>query len=281
MLQDDYSYPPRAPTAIGTGYGHLANPALDAHVRPSMSTGSFVNDVRPSALSRSGSMAPHPHAAYPPLAHTWARLQAFLSNSYPELSDSLNFPTDPATLNELELRLNMPLPSSVRESYLCADGQDIDGGVTDGLFFGLALLPLEDVLREWTFWRAVESDPRTGANPRLLATMASLPPRWCKRAYACRGWLPLVSDRAGNYVGVDLDPGPGGEWGQVIVFGRDFDRKCVLWRGEGEGGWGRWLAAFVDELEAGDTWEMDGGGSASVSSLSHRSLSTLTFQSWL
>ena len=158
----------------------------------------------------------------------------------------------------------MPLPASVRESYLCHDGQDLDGGVTDGIFFGLALLPLEEVLREWSFWRAVERDPSTGANPRLLATMGSLPPKWCKRAYANRGWLPLISDRSGNYVGVDLDPGTGGEWGQVIVFGRDFDRKCVLWRGEGDGGWGRWLAGFADELESGEGWEVEGGGNDSA-----------------
>lgn len=87
--------------------------------------------------------------------------------------------------------------------------------------------------------------------------MASVPPQWIKTVYACKGWIPLLSDRTGNYVGVDLDPGANGAWGQVIVFGRDFDRKCVLWNGDGEGGWGKWLAAFVDELQSGEGWEAD------------------------
>jgi cell wall assembly regulator SMI1 len=237
-----------------TGYNHVANPGQS-------SAGSFINDGRPRQASAwQGSSKLPPSALYPPLSHTWERVNNFLTNTYPELSDSLNFPSSLDVIDVLERTLNMRLPSSVRDSYLCADGQDIDGGATEGLFFGLALLPLEDVLREWQFWRQAEADPRTGGNPKLLKSMSSFPPKWVKKAYANRGWLPLISDRAGNYVGVDLDPGPMGEWGQVIVFGRDFDTKAVLWKGEGEGGWGRWLAAFADELEAGETWELDGSG---------------------
>jgi cell wall assembly regulator SMI1 len=141
--------------------------------------------------------------------------------------------------------------------FLAADGQDLDTTTVGGLFYGLYLLPLDEVLHEWMFWRQVEKDPRTGANPAVLATMASIPPQWVKSEYTCAGWLPLISDRSGNYVGVDLDPGPGGSWGQTIIFGRDFDRKCVLWHGEGEGGWGKWLAAFVDDIEGRDTWEAE------------------------
>lgn len=148
----------------------------------------------------------------------------------------------------------------MKDSLALVDGQDLEAAgqlASGGLFFGLHFLPLEEVMREWAFWRQAEHDPSTGRNPAVLATMASIPPRWIKSVYACRGWLPLLSDRTGNYVGVDLDPGQGGSWGQVIVFGRDFDRKCVLWKGEGEGGWGKWLASFVDELESGDGWEAD------------------------
>ena len=93
--------------------------------------------------------------------------------------------------------------------------------------------------------------------------MKSIPEGYVRKEYSCKGWLPLVTDRAGNYLGVDLSPGDGGTFGQVIVFGRDFDTKVVMWRGEGEGGWGRWLAGVVDELENGEGYELgnEGGGS--------------------
>jgi cell wall assembly regulator SMI1 len=156
----------------------------------------------------------------------------------------------------------------VRDSFHVADGQDLEAAISlgaTGAFFGLVFLPLEEVMREWAFWRAAEHDPLSGQNAAVLATMASVPPGWIQSQYACRGWIPLMSDRTGNYVGVDLDPGPGGARGQVIVFGRDFDRKCVLWKGEGEGGWGRWLAALVDELESGEGagWESSTTGNSS------------------
>ncbi|KAG9095546.1 Cell wall assembly regulator [Ceratobasidium sp. UAMH 11750] len=96
--------------------------------------------------------------------------------------------------------------------------------------------------------------------------MASIPPGWIRKAYSCRGWLPLVTDKAGNYLGVDLAPAEQGSFGQVIVFGRDFDTKVVMFRGEGEDGWTNWLASFVEELESGDGFEVGANDSASEGS---------------
>ena len=192
------------------------------------------------------------------MSHTFHRLRNALVDSFPELVETLNPPVDPALLATLESELGHPLPSPVRDTFLIADGQDFQSSSTiGGLFFGLYFLPIDEVMREWAYWRQAEVDPAAGTNPAVLATMSSVPPHWIKSLYACRGWLPLLSDRTGNYVGIDLDPGPGGSWGQVIVFGREFDRKAVLWRGDGDGGWGRWLASFVDELESGQGWEAD------------------------
>lgn len=191
------------------------------------------------------------------MQHSWSRIKTVLREVLPELHDSLSYPADAETIAQLEAEIGMALPASVRESYLCVDGQDTAADYRDGLFYGLTLLSIEDVLNEWLFWRAVDGEQ--GADPNVLAMMASIPPGWIKTRYSSRGWIPLIADKCGNYVGVDLDPGEeGGSWGQVIVFGREFDRKCVLWRGEGEGGWGRWLAAFADELETSDGWEVDG-----------------------
>lgn len=204
-------------------------------------------------------------AYFPPLSHTFHRLRNALADTFPELLETLNAPADATLLAQFEAELGCPLPPPVRDSFLIADGQDLEASnnlASGGLFFGLHLLPLEEVINEWQFWQQVEHDPDSGMNPSILATMASIPPDWVKPLYACRGWLPLISDRAGNYIGVDLDPGQGGSWGQVIVFGRDFDRKCVMWKGEGDGGWGKWLAAFTDELESGEGWEAEKNSSS-------------------
>ena len=134
------------------------------------------------------------------------------------------------------------------------------------MFFGLTLLPLEDVLEEWRFWREVDDDPTTGANAGLREMMDSIPAGWVRREYSCRGWIPFVADKAGNYLGIDMNPGEGGAVGQVIVFGRDFDTKVVMWRGDGPGGWAKFLAGFVEDLESGEGFEMGGGHEGSEGS---------------
>ena len=217
-----------------------------------------------SSRSRQSTLLPlhnsplSPSTPYPPLSHTWARLRAWLSKEYPELGDTLNWGITPEDLAQIEMQFGFSLPAPVRESYLAVDGQEPESsaGCPEGLFFGLQLLPLEDVLDEWRFWRDVDEDPNTGANSRLRELMQSIPPGYVRREYSLRGWIPLASDKAGNYLGVDMNPAESGSPGQVIVFGRDFDTKVVLWKGDGQGGWGKWLAAFVDDLENGEGFEM-------------------------
>jgi cell wall assembly regulator SMI1 len=209
-----------------------------------------------------------PPPPYPPLANTWNRLKLWLAREYPELGDTLNYGILPQDLAHIEMQFGFALPQAVRESYLVADGQEAESsaGCSEGLFFGLSLLPLEDVLEEWRFWREVDDDPATGANPRLRELMQSIPNGWVRKVYSQRGWIPLIVDKAGNYIGVDLNPGEGGSPGQVIVFGRDFDTKVVLWRGDGPGGWAKWLSSFVDELESGEGFELGQGNSESEGS---------------
>ena len=210
--------------------------------------------------------SPLPHSpSYPPLERTWDRIRTWLSREIPELGDTLNYGILPQDLAQIEMQFGFALPPSVRESYLIVDGQEPESaaGCPEGLFFGLTLLPLEDVYEEWRFWREVDEDSTTGANPRLQSVMQSIPPGWIRKQYSQRGWIPLIADKAGNYLGIDLNPGEGGSVGQVIVFGRDFDTKVVMWKGDGRDGWAKWLASFAEELESGETFEVGAGNDTS------------------
>ncbi|KAF8580864.1 hypothetical protein K439DRAFT_1636625 [Ramaria rubella] len=254
-----YTYPPPAQggsydTVPQTSYTHSAY-----DLRPPFPAGSSRS--RPASLLPIHHSPLSPLPNYPPLQQTWNRLRAWLDDQYPELADTLNWGILPQDLAHLELQLGCALPPAVRESYLLVDGQEAESsaGCSEGLFFGLTLLPFEDVVDEWRFWREVDDDPATGGSASLRGVMRSVPPGWIRREYSQRGWLPLVADRAGNYLGVDMNPDERGGSGQVIVFGRDFDTKVVMWRGEGEGGWARWLASFVEELESGEGFELGVG----------------------
>lgn len=65
--------------------------------------------------------------------------------------------------------------------------------------------------------------------------------------YAHSLWIPLCKDHAGNNVAVDLAPGPLGRWGQIIVYGRDFDTKYVV-----ASTWSEFLFNYCEDLEEGN-----------------------------
>ncbi|KAG9318208.1 hypothetical protein JVU11DRAFT_288 [Chiua virens] len=259
---------PALPTHPDADTLHPPEPLSPSYTYPPQSPISAFGFAPTSSRSRPTSLLPlhnipytdamTPPPPYPPLATTWNRIKIWLAREYPELGDTLNYGILPQDLAQIEMQFGFALPQVVRESYLVVDGQEAESsaGCSEGLFFGLSLLPLEDVLEEWRFWREVDDDPATGANPRLRELMQSIPDSWIRKEYSQRGWIPLVVDKAGNYIGVDLNPGEGGSVGQVIVFGRDFDTKVVLWRGDGPGGWARWLSSFADELESGEGYEL-------------------------
>ena len=58
--------------------------------------------------------------------------------------------------------------------------------------------------------------------------LTSCPVEAIRLKYFHLKWVPLFSDYGGNFIGVDLNPGPAGNRGQVIVFGRDEEALFVV-----------------------------------------------------
>ena len=71
----------------------------------------------------------------------------------------------------------------------------------------------------------------------------SQPPKAVQKAYAHPAWIPLARDWGGNNIAVDLAPGPMGKWGQVILFGRDYDCKYVIAKS-----WAHFLSIVADDI---------------------------------
>lgn len=77
-----------------------------------------------------------------------------------------------------------------------------------------------------------------------LPEQKSFPEGFIKPQYANSNWIPLVSDNAGNYIAIDLDPDIKGKIGQVIVFGREYDEKVVI-----SSNWGEFFLSFANDFE--------------------------------
>lgn len=202
----------------------------------------------------------------PPVSHSWAKIDRWAEKNYEELYDQLGEGCTLNDVNELEHELDCSLPLEVRESLQIHDGQE-RGGLPTGIIFGCMLLDCEEIVQEWKNWRTVNesffnnipSQPPSksgsssagpshqASNPmwrqELLERQDSQPPGAVQKAYAHPGWIPLARDWGGNNIAVDLAPGPTGKWGQVIIFGRDYDCKYVVARS-----WAAFLAIVADDI---------------------------------
>ena len=219
----------------------------------------------------------------PPVGHSWKRIDRWAEENYPELFDQLGEGCTTNDLNELEHQLDCSLPMEVRESLQVHDGQE-RGGIPTGIIFGCMLLDCEEIVQEWENWKKVNSEylvepinfkpaaplkalggssssssskapPQQSQNlmwrQDLLAKQDSQPSNAIQKVYAHPAWIPLVRDWGGNNLAVDLAPGPAGKWGQVILFGRDYDCKYVVARS-----WSAFLATVADDLNSGK-WFVD------------------------
>ncbi|KAJ5126260.1 hypothetical protein N7526_008437 [Penicillium atrosanguineum] len=171
----------------------------------------------------------------PPVAHSWRKIERWLENNYEELLDNLG---------------------EVRESLMIHDGQE-RGGLPTGVLFSCMLLDCEEIVQERRTWKTVNDEFLSNSmvnsapgNPgwrnELLDRQDSQPPGAVQKAYAHHGWIPVARDWGGNHLAIDLAPGPAGKWGQVIIFGRDYDCKYVVARS-----WAAFLATFADDLCSG------------------------------
>ena len=90
----------------------------------------------------------------PPVADSWARIDTWAENHYPELYDQLSFPATAEDVDFLEAELDCTLPMDVRQSLYVHDGQD-RGGKPTGILFGVTLLDCEEIVEEWQLWKTV------------------------------------------------------------------------------------------------------------------------------
>ncbi|KAI1438521.1 putative 1,3-beta-glucan protein [Xylaria sp. CBS 124048] len=221
----------------------------------------------------------------PPVSHSWRRIDRWAEENYAELFDQLCEGCTNNDLTELEHQLDCSLPQDLRDSLMIHDGQE-RGGIPTGIIFSSMLLDCEEIVQEWDQWRRVNqqylvdtavakpaapskalggsseasssrSAPGSPGSQKgtwrqsLQARQDSVPPGAVQRAYAHPAWIPLVRDWGGNNLAVDLAPGPTGTWGQIILFGRDYDTKYVIARS-----WSSFLAIVADDLNSGK-WFVD------------------------
>lgn len=207
----------------------------------------------------------------------WRHVKKWLYKYCEDINASLLEACTDADIHEFEKDLGCELPPCVVEFLHLTGGQSSfnDNGCS-GLFFGLKLCPIDEIAVLTERWGRVHEEIKRNIKSELklldepanigsstnkkpaknaFPEQSSIPPNTILPVYAHARWIPFVSDRAGNYIAVDLSYDPealehsaaAGTWGQIILFGRDFDTKFKI-----ADNFGDFLLIFANDLELGN-----------------------------
>lgn len=185
------------------------------------------------------------------------RLEEWLETNLPEVHADLAAGCTEVAIAEFEMLVGKAFPEGLKDLYRAHDGQR--GATNTGPFYGLIFLPIADAKNHWAAWKKIvdETSPEDMKGASMFSKSAMV--GGVKEIYANKYWIPFAYDHGGNHLGVDLDPGPRGTFGQVINFGRDEDEKFVV-----ASSVARFLEWLADQLESGNSnirRENDGGRS--------------------
>lgn len=180
----------------------------------------------------------------------WKRYVGWLERHVPLAHANLAGPASAEKIAEVERVTGHALPEGVKEVWWLNDGQKatmIASTANDAIVCipTLSFLSTELAIAIWREWDKLR---RTDKGIDELQSCGRSPEEGVVQPlYTHPGWIPLWSDPTGaDYIGVDLAPGPKGQSGQIINFGRDEEEhRCYAPRFEDL------LQILIEEVESG------------------------------
>ncbi|MFD0851198.1 SMI1/KNR4 family protein [Actinomadura adrarensis] len=146
------------------------------------------------------------------LFHRYRQLMAQILG----FEEELPAPANEEDLAAVEEELRVALPADLRALYRLANG---DGDLINPLFDRHPWVTLDEICDLETEWLDIsrEWEYEQWRRPVFDAT----PPGTVRRSALRPGWIRFAEDTGGNWLAVDMDPGPNGRPGQVIEVGVD------------------------------------------------------------
>ena len=134
-------------------------------------------------------------------------------------------PAEASEIAKLETAFGHEISGQLKDAYALYNGEDLKCS-SAGVFFGLGWLSVGGVIDQIESW----SQTRAEVGSQLDEYNTSSPVGAIRSVYSHEGWLPFAQDWGGNFLAIDMAPGPAGVAGQIINMGRDEERKFVLAR---------------------------------------------------
>lgn len=146
------------------------------------------------------------------LFHEYRRRTAEILGFEEELPE----PASEEDLDAVEERLGFAFPPDLRALYGIADGEGYE--ITNSIFDRHPWHSLDEIGDEDEDWLlALDWE----YEPQRSVIFDADPPNAVRRSVLRPGWIQFANDTGGNWLAVDMDPGPEGRPGQVIAIGVD------------------------------------------------------------
>lgn len=137
----------------------------------------------------------------------WQRIESWMQENAPSALNTLQPGASDTQIQTLEKLFSKELPEDVKLSYKIHNGQLPN---SYGLIDGSEFLSLERIQEEWQIWQELlDSD--------TFAGLWSYPQPGVRQDWWNPLWIPLTYDGGSNHYCLDLDPGKGGNLGQIIT----------------------------------------------------------------
>src|SRR5262249_3000411 len=147
------------------------------------------------------------------ISELWQRIEAWLSANAPKIIGNLNPPATDAEVAAAEAALGCQMPDQWRQLYQVHNGMNSEANL-GSLFYGMEFWSLAEVVREH-------------GNSQDFAAMpykveAADPGIRLENMYR-KEWIALSFDGEETLLRIDLDPGPGGNLGQIIFTDHEYN----------------------------------------------------------
>lgn len=166
------------------------------------------------------------------IASSWRIISRILKKESIETFNSFNKPVSAGDIARLEREFSLKLPSTYVNSM------KIYNGIKDHDFLNyMRLLDANEVIESLLAQREVQSLYEFKGYKTTAKSKTRNDKRWRDK------WLPIASDDGGDFIIIDLDPGPAGDRGQIVRWKNIDGKNRVLAKS-----YAQWLNLIANEL---------------------------------
>lgn len=168
----------------------------------------------------------------PPITVTFAKIRTWMQHHAPDVT--FRPPAKPNAVDHFQYLSGLPVPMSLRQLLLVADGETRKSA---GMIGNWRLMPTAEIQAAWGLLSQLDkkgafTDRKPNPSPYLRST-------WWSSA-----WIPIVTSEQGDYFCLDTDPPEPSRYGQVLLFLQNRTERPLI-----AGGLETWFDRIIRDLE--------------------------------